>query len=212
MADTVAAIAQHLHIAIDTAGIAELVHDVAAREPAYAEYDAGAWWSGLDASARELVIGALMPFVDNWADGRELSITWTYDLFFLGDRPQERASGPIDITGRARCLLNGPHVMLPPGSWSLSLTALFSREAAEHEFVASVHADRSLASGAVRPRPDGSAEVTLDFTLDDTIDPPVSIRVYSQRAAFDGSIVEVKATVVRAGATRCPSRRTRRPR
>lgn len=200
MADTVAAIAQHLYIDIDAAEIAELVHHIAGREPAHIEYDAGAWWSGLDTGARELVIGALMPFVGDWANGGELSLAWTYDLFFVGDRPEERASGPIDITGRARCLLNGPHVMLPTGSWSLSLTALFSREAAEHEFIASVHAGGSLASGVVRPRPDGSAEVRLDFTLDDTIDLPVSIRVYSQRAAFDGSVVEVKATVVRAAA------------
>lgn len=204
-ADTVAAIARHLHLAIDEDAIAELVGRLAVDEPSRSVHDETAWWDGLDLTEQELVIGALMPFVDRPADRGELSITWAYDLFFLGDRPQERATGPIDITGRARCLLHGPHIVLPPGAWSLSLTALFSREAAEHEFVAEVCADRPLVSGVIQPPPEGSAEITLDFVLDDTIEHPVAIRLTSRRAAFDGAIVVVGATLVRAAGA-APSR------
>lgn len=197
-AGTIAAIARHLRIAIDESAIAELADRLAASGPARAEHDAAAWWNRLDVTEQELAIGALMPFVDDRAHGGPLSVTWAHDLFFLGDRPQERASGPIDITGRARCLLHGPHIMLPPGSWSLSLTALFSREAAEHEFLVEVGADRPLASAMIQPQPEGSAEVALDFVLDDAIERPIAIRVHSQRAAFDGAIVVVRATLVRA--------------
>jgi hypothetical protein len=205
-ADTVAAIARHLQIAIDAAAIAELAESRVVCEPARAEHDATAWWNGLEITQQELVIGALMPFVDDRSEGGraesgELSVTWAHDLFFLGDRPQERASGPIDITGRARCLLHGPHIMLPPGAWSLSLTALLSRGAAEHEFAVEVCGDRVLAAGVIPAQSEGSAEVTLDFALDDAIEDPISIRIHSRRAAFDGAIVVVRATLVRAADT-----------
>ena len=47
---------------------------------------------------------------------------------------RQRASEPIDITGRARRIIEGPHIVLPAGAWSLTLTLSCTREAAEHEF------------------------------------------------------------------------------
>ena len=124
-----------------------------------------------------MALGAIGPYLDN-APGSHLSpINWTHDLFFLGDRPNERTSGPVDITGRARCLIEGPHIMLPPGSWSLALTILFSREATEHEFLVEICTDSTLASGTARSQHEGSAEVTIDFVLDDATERPISIRV-----------------------------------
>jgi hypothetical protein len=85
--------------------------------------------------------------------------------------------------------------MLPPGSWSLSLSALFSPEASEHEFGAEVWAERVLAQGMLVPR-EGSAAVTLDFALDEATERPLEIRLSSRRAAFDGAIIGVVATLV----------------
>jgi hypothetical protein len=191
--ETVSAIARHLRLAVDASGIAEL----AASCPAPPQYDAVSWWNGLAASEQELVVGALAPYVDATADSEPLSVIWRSALFFLGDRPAERAGGPVDITGRARCLLHGPYIRLMPGAWSLSLTVRVTRSAADHEFTAEICTDRPLAAGVIRPHSEGSAELALDFTLDAATELPVVLRISSQRAAFDGAIEIVAARLVR---------------
>jgi len=199
-AATVAAMARHLEIAVDEREIAELVADLAAGETEQPHHDAFAWWNGLAAAEREMATGALLPYIEHQDDSPPPSVAWTHELFFVGDRPDECATDPIDITGRARCLLCGPYIMLPPGSWSVVLTMRFSRSAAEHEFLVEICTDRPLASGIIRPRQEGSAELTIDFVLDASTERPVNIRVSSQRAAFDGAIAVVAATLVRATA------------
>jgi hypothetical protein len=197
-AATVAAMARHLQIGVDDSEISNLVANLAARDTTRPPHDAVAWWSGLAVSEREMAAGALAPFIEHQENGKLPPITWTRDLFFYGDRPNERATGPLDITGRARCLLRGPDIILPPGSWSLSLTMRFSREAAEHEFLVEICTDHPLASGTIRPQQEGGAGVTVDFALGDSADHPIAIRVSSLRAAFDGAITVVGATLVRA--------------
>lgn len=195
-AATAAAIARHLQLAVDDAEIGEL----AARAAGRPQYDAAAWWDGLAAADREMAAGALAPYLEPPANGEPPSIRWTGELFFLGDRPNERARGPIDITGRARVLLHGPYIMLPPGSWSLSLSLLFSRETAEREFLVEICTDRPLASQTIRPPREGSAEINLDFVLDEAAEHPIAIRVSTLRAAFDGTITVLGATLPRPAA------------
>jgi hypothetical protein len=197
-AATVAAMARHLQIGVDDSEIGDLVAQLAARDTARPPHDAVAWWSSLAVSEQEMAAGALAPFIEHQENGELPPITWTRDLFFSGDRPNERATGPLDITGRARCLLRGPDIILPSGSWSLSLTMRFSREAAEHEFLVEICTDNPLASGTIRPQQEGRAGVTVDFALGDSTEHPIAIRVSSLRAAFDGAITVVGATLARA--------------
>jgi hypothetical protein len=192
------AIARHFDLALSEQDIAEIVHDMQPIGVASERDQAERWWNSLPAAAQEMALGAVGPYLDNARDGHLSPITWARDLFFLGDQPNERATGPVDITGRARCLLHGPYIMLPAGSWSLSLTMLFSREAAEHEFLVEICTDRLLASGTIRPQREGSTESNLDFSLDDLTEYPIAIRVSLVRAAFDGAITMVGATLIRA--------------
>lgn len=200
-AATAAAIARHLGIALDDDAIIDAVAEVGADQAALLEDDAIAWWSGLDRAQREMATGALTPYLDPGAAGGELSITWTGDLFPACDRPGERASGPIDITGRARRVIEGPGIMLPPGSWSLALNLFCTREAAEHEFLVEVAADVPIAAGTFRPPAEGSAAFDLRFAIDELTEAPVAIRVSTVRAAFDGAVSLIGATVVRAKAS-----------
>jgi hypothetical protein len=193
-----AAIASHFELSLSNDDLSEIVHDLEPIGFAAERHGAGQWWSSLPAAAQEMAFGAIGPYLGDAPDGHLSPITWTHDLFFLGDRPNERTSGPIDITGRARCLIEGPHIMLPPGSWSLSLTMQLSREAAEHEFLVEICTDHPLASGTIRPQQEGGAGVTVDFALGDSAEHPIAIRVSSLRAAFDGAITVVGATLVRA--------------
>ena len=197
-AATVAALARHLQLPASEAEIAALGR-IDLGTGAVPPEQSLAWWNALDSASRDLVEGALGPYLRQMATGELGAISWAPDLFFLGDRPEESAVGAIDITGRARCLLHGPHMVLPPGSWSLAVRLLFSREAVEHEFVVEVVTDAPLASGTIRPQREGRAEVSLNFVLPELADQPVSLRVSTRRAAFDGAVTLVGATLTRPG-------------
>ena len=198
---TARAIAHHLALALSDDAIAEIVSDLAAAGLTLERSDGIARWDGLGADEQRVVGGALDPFVTYLASGVLPPIIWERELFFLGDRPSERATGIIDVTGRARCLLHGPHIMLPPGSWSLLLKLLFSRAAAEHDFLAEVIADRQISSSIIRPQTEGVFELNLAFALEATTDHPITIRLSNQRAAFDGTVTLVGATLATDGAT-----------
>ena len=109
-----AAIAEHLQLGIHSGEIAELVRTI---EPGGAipdPGDAARWRDGLDPGERAIADGALSPYLGYSPGGALGPITWAAELFFAGDRPGVRATGGVDITGRARCLLRGPRIMLPP--------------------------------------------------------------------------------------------------
>jgi hypothetical protein len=192
---TVARIARHLRLGVDDDAMVELADALAPPPPTGAAPDAIAWWNSLELAEQELALGALGAFIDSAATGEPFSVSWGQELFFIGDRPSERVSSPVDITGRARCLLQGPYIVLPAGSWSLSLSALFSPGASDHEFDAEVWTEGVLAQGTLTPR-EGSAAVMLDFALDEATEHPLAIRLSSRRAAFDGVILSIAATLV----------------
>jgi hypothetical protein len=159
--------------------------------------DAARWWNNLGLIEQHVVTGALSAFTQRGPVQGSMSLTWHHQLFFRGDRAGERVSGPVDITGRAHCLIEGPFILLPPGTWVLSLSLLFSREAAEREFLVEVYTTHQLASGNMRPMHEGASVVHLEFTVDQSAQHPVNIRVSSLRAAFDGNIAVEAATLVR---------------
>jgi hypothetical protein len=203
---TAHAIARHLALTVSDAAVVEIVHKLAAAGLTLEQGDGADRWDGLGAEDRRVVGGALDPFVAYLATGDLPPIIWERELFFLGDRPSERATGIIDVTGRARCLLHGPHIMLPPGSWSLFLNLLFSREATEHDFLVEVVADRQVASCIIRPQAEGAFNLNLAFTLEATTDHPIAIRLSNQRAAFDGTVTLIGAVLATHGAALAETR------
>jgi hypothetical protein len=196
---TARVIAEHLALPIGDADITEIVGDLAGSGLTPEPSDDAAQWDSSEVQAQRVVRGALDPFVTYLATGVLPPIVWERELFFLGDRPNERATDIIDVTGRARCLLHGPDIMLPPGSWSLSLKLFFSRAAAEHDFLAEVVAGRPIASSIIRPPAEGAFELNLPFALEPATDHPIAIRLSTQRAAFDGTVAVMGATLATDG-------------
>ena len=193
------AIARHFGLEIAADAVAAILREIGPAAAADPSRDPAQWWDGLEPAARETVLGALGAY-HHYGEGDLPAIAWTGALFFAGDRPGERLAGPVDITGRARCLLEGPHIALPSGAWSLSLHLLLSRGATEHEFAVEVHADNLLAAGTIRSQGADRAELALDFALDPAAERPVAIRISSLRAAFDGAIALDRAVLARAPA------------
>ena len=192
------AIARHLQLDLDAAAIAALLPELPADYMTPSRHDAIAWWNTLTAGQQALVSGALEPFVAASDGDGAIALSWRSELFFGGAALDERVSGPVDITGRAHCLLAGPFIALPAGSWSLSLALELFGPAAEREFLVEVCADRLLASGTLPPQHAESGEIEFEFELEETNEAPLSIRISTTRAAFDGAIAVGEARLVLA--------------
>jgi hypothetical protein len=185
------AISRHFGLAVDSVEVTQSVEAVAEMGITPTPSDVDAWWDGMEASEREIARGALDGYIDHFA-GRGLGkIIWARDLFVVGDDPNQPANRPIDITGRVRNLLFGPYMMLPPGSWIAAVVLGFSKEATEMsygiEFIAGPRCE-SLCRTTIQPHGDPVVEATLSFTIEDSTEQPISLRISNERAAFEGRL------------------------
>jgi hypothetical protein len=201
-ADPVAAagsIAAHFGLDVDPGAIGGIVAALAEEGVTAGAADAAGRWHALDAIPRGWAEGALASYINCFDSGELTPINWVRELFFRGDQPEERASWIIDITGRARCLLQGPGILVAAGNWLVTVRLLFSREATEHEFLVELHADRPIGEATVQPEREGSLEVSFPLTLEETTNHPLTIRLSSRRAAFDGACAMDNVVLVPRG-------------
>jgi len=150
------------------------------------------WWDQLDTRDQALVNGALAAYA-GFSPGSKLEpITWHPELFFVGGGPPEQpapaVNGPVDLTGRARCLVFGPYINLPPGAWSANVVLGFSAEAAGMTFVIEADSGTILAHTRVTPSAEQIIEANLHFTIDESAGSAVEIRILTERAAFEGRL------------------------
>lgn len=193
----VGALAEHLQIGLSADEVGELAGHSVSADGVERQAEAAAWWNGLSAADQAIARGAIEPFIRYQEAGVLPPITWGHALFFHGERPHERVSGPVDITGRARCVLCGPDIVLPPGWWSLTLSVTLTRAAAEHEFLVEVIADESLGAGILRAQQQTTGELTIVFLLPGTTERPLQLRISTLRAAFDGAVTIAAASLQR---------------
>ena len=195
-ADPVAAaeaIARHFEVGLCRDEIARLVADLAAAGVAPGQDEDRSWWDGLAEREQTVAAGALQSYVSQFGGGAAGVIVWEPELFYSTEaptgQPPAAVSGPIDLTGRARFLVYGPYINLPPGAWSANVVVGFSSEAAEMSFVVEVVAGSQLAYTRVQPTGEQVVEAALQFTIGNSVDRPVEIRIVNERAAFDGRLV-----------------------
>jgi hypothetical protein len=184
-----AAIAAHLGAELDRGDIAQIVESLADAGLAPRAPGEDGWWQGLDEERRAQGAGAL----DFYAAGSRAAppIVWERGLFWINEEQpaptHSAAVRPVDITGRPRCLIYGPYITLPPGQWSAAIALGFSHDAAEIPYLVEIVADRQLASVHIEPAPEHFRAVHLDFTIE-TVDHWLQVRIYNERAAFDGQV------------------------
>jgi hypothetical protein len=189
------AIARHLQLEVSDGDIAGIVSSLDASPEILHPGNAAIWWDGLDPGERAIASGALGPYLDRSSGCRLGPITWAPELFFVGDRPGERATGGVDITGRTRCLLRGPHIMLPPATWSFSVAVDVSPEAAEHSILIEATAGGVISGTVLRPAGAGLIEADLTLGLDELPDRRVQLELSTQRPAFAGHLTLVRVTL-----------------
>jgi hypothetical protein len=187
-----ATIARHLELAVGDADIERVVSELRDEGIVSAPTEDDAWWDRLQEPERALVNGALGAYVEHFTGGDFGEITWERELFFLFEDPPAQepvaATRAIDITGRMRCLLYGPFINLPPGSWSARVILGFSAEAAGMSYVVEAFAGSQLNYVRIQPGNKHVLEVNLHFSIDASVDHPIQIRIHSERAAFDGRL------------------------
>jgi hypothetical protein len=182
------AIAQHLGLACSQTDIETVI--AARPKPEQREDDGvSVWWEGLGADGQSLVQGVLAGYSEFRSTGLPGGMVWDRALFLIGDAPAESATRAIDVTGRSRCLLFGPYISLPPGPWIATATIGFSQELVGAGFTVEIYAGTRLGIVRLQPAREQVMQATIDFIIEDGSDHEVEIRVFSERAAFDGRIV-----------------------
>lgn len=189
-----AAIARHFEIAANADQIDAIIGRLAEAGVVVPQRgDGGRWWDTLGEREQAIAHGALEPYVLHFAAGGSLeSLVWERELFLMNEDPPGSApmpaTRPLDVTGRPRVLLFGPGINLPPGAWSANVVLGFSAETAGMSFIVEIYVGRQLTSTPLQPSAAQVLEANLHFTIEDTLDQRVEIRVLTERAAFDGRI------------------------
>jgi hypothetical protein len=182
------AIANHFGLDVAHDDVSEIVCNLGKPDDGLEDKHPPIWWDALDQSEQRIVIGALGPFLDHFPGRAPETITWSRELFFIGDQSSEHVRGEIDITGRARCLLRGPEILLPPGTWSVTAHLEISPDAAENSYVLEATAGVALSRTVIRPAAGGAVEANLSLALSELPDRPLELRLYNERPAFGGHI------------------------
>ena len=190
-----AAIASHLGLPANEAEIAPILDDLARDGIVPAGENWTTFWAELGEAERAMALGAIAPYLRAFNGEAFEPLSWAPLLFTTGEEPGQPVLGPIDITGRARCLFRGPDILVPPGAWSLWLGLSFSTEAVEHEYLVEISGCAGASSISVQPERPGQLQGRVDFIVDETANEPISIRFMSRRAAFDGILTLITATV-----------------
>jgi hypothetical protein len=187
-----AAIAERFDIAVEPRELAAIADDIAGHSVSDEE-DNRQWLEQLTERERAIINGALEPYVAYFRGRGMERLVWEPELFYASTDPAgpvpQPAIGPVDITGRPRAFIYGPYITLPPGSWSAEIFLGFSAETAGTSFFVEVCAGAQLASTHVQPNGEQVIETSLQFIIDEAASMPVEIRVFNERAAFDGRVV-----------------------
>ena len=138
--------------------------------------------------------GAIEPFWRALQGEKMDDVIWGRELFFNGDNPAENATSPVSLTGPSRCLLFGPYLRLPGGSWSCQVVFACNERAVGTQMMADVYAASSGAVvGSILSRAQfqlsepGIFEIEFSFS-NESADLPVEVRLFNTSSALDGHI------------------------
>ncbi len=139
-------------------------------------------------SLSEIQSAALDPL---WAhlNGNPLrDVHWHPALFSLGDKPAEAPVTALDVTGSRRCLMYGPYLRLPEGSWSCSVLLGCAPNAVGVALTLDVFAGVPLNSVEVTITEPGLFEVEMSF-VNPSSDAYLEVRMISTKPTFEGEIL-----------------------
>jgi hypothetical protein len=194
-AATLAAMANHFGLAVCTSNIEQIIADLLAAglEPSIDSEALGL--ARLAEEAASMINGAVGAYSEYFGGGLLDQITWARELFYgEGGKPIPNV---IEITGKARNLIFGPYVALPPGNWTADLVIGFSEDALDTTFQVDVFAGSILNVTSTKRTLPGVHMVSINFLIEEANDNLVEIRLYNETAAIFGQIVLGHVTLTR---------------
>jgi hypothetical protein len=146
-----------------------------------------AWENRYNASELSLINGALAAYAEYFTGAPLGNLVWAPKLFIVGDTHQ-RLNGPIDITGRGRCLIYGPYIRLPPGRWTADVAVACAELGGDKDFTVDVATTVKLYEVSISVVDQGGVHTSLPFVLDPANESAVEVRVSINQAAFEGRL------------------------
>lgn len=142
--------------------------------------------------ARRMVEGALASYAAAFTGAVLGEIMWTRELFAAANDPSGYPQGPIGLrdTHNGRCLIYGPYIRLPAGTWIARVFIGFSSEAIGQTIYLDAYCKSSgqLALSKLNlARGDGLVG-ELHFSLSEGKTDPIEIRIMVSRDSAPGQL------------------------
>jgi hypothetical protein len=153
---------------------------------------------GFSADTQEVVTDVLEPLDEMFTGGELPPVVWPQTVFLRGDRPDEIATGVVELTGGARCLVYGPYLYLPPGRWSARAIVGFDEATYEQSFVMEVHGGEVLARIRAQLPAPGLFSAHLEF-YSSKPEAPMELRILMENGAIEGAISFLRVELSRTG-------------
>jgi hypothetical protein len=135
---------------------------------------------------KSLINGALAGYAEYFTGAPLGDLVWAPSIFIAGDTHQ-RLTGPIDITGRSRCLIYGPYIRLPPGDGTL-MSPWPSPSRRQLGFYHRRYYHNSAQFDLDQCDQSRGAQTRLPIVYDPANESVVEVRVSSNQAAFEGRL------------------------
>lgn len=122
--------------------------------------------------------------------------TWAPDLFNYNSRfVSGRTRGDLDLTGRPRCLLAGPYIVLPAGRWRATYRLTFDERASRVRFRVDWGGVEDFLSEEFVPGRPGVFEISQEY---DWVEAgPAEVRIIVLEGVFDGRMTFSGALIER---------------
>ena len=200
---TVLNVATHLGIAIEAAGAADIVEELARDGLRLTPEDAG-WQDRFPEHGLKALAGAVEGYEQNFA-GRGLGqLVWNRDLFFAAD-PQCRVTDVLTLAGGPRVVVYGPYIHLPAGFWTAQVYIGVSAEAAGQMLLIEAYCGTPLATASLQTPSAGIFVAEVDFTISGPSGLGVEIRICATQDGAQGQIVFGRAVIRQADGARHPN-------
>lgn len=189
-AGAIVAIARHLNVPLDDFQAARIAEALAQAGLGMVQPSDNNSIAGLPERSGRILEGALAPYRDCFAARNMGPIIWARELFTLASDSGKYPDEPIDVSGSPRCLIYGPYIHIPAGSWNARIVLGFSREACGYSFlVDACFEQQQIASTSFQVETGGMRSFEINFSLGREAGNGLEIRVMTLSNAARGRLV-----------------------
>jgi len=124
------------------------------------------------------------------------AIDWPTSMFINTACPEQPFNGSVDLTGPARCVIYGPYLHLPAGSWSLNATIGISENYSGNQMTVDVFQAAILAQQTFPLPPEGQFDLTANFVVSEPRK-AIELRFMILQGAIEGKLTLTGVTISR---------------